>query len=165
MVITPEEVMHLMGKGMTQSQIAREYGVTRQYIFILAKRAGHEAAEQEYIKDDLPWTDIDETHKDNAIFKALRMHARYMERGQEGLRGSSYIKLLGMYRKLVRFNQVIDYDESYPPVEGLSNTGGFMYVPRSPEDGNLIIKMKPSVRITKRGARIWQLPKKFPEKQ
>ncbi|PME08077.1 hypothetical protein AY498_08705 [Corynebacterium ulcerans] len=165
MSITPERVMQLLGEGMTQSQIAREYGVTRQYIFTLAKRGRHEAREMEYIKDDIPWPKVKDKHRDNTIYKTLRIHARYMERGQEGVRGSSYVKLLGMYRKLVRFNQVIDYDESYPPVKGLSNTGGFMYVPRSPEDGNLIIKMKPGVRITKRGAHIWQLPKKFPEKE
>ncbi|MBH5303308.1 hypothetical protein BRL53_03235 [Corynebacterium ulcerans] len=165
MSITPERVMQLLGEGMTQSQIARKYGVTRQYIFTLAKRGGHQASAQEYIKDDLPWANVPDKHFNNTILSGLRIHARYMERGQEGLRGSSCVKLLGMYRKLVRFNQVIDYDESYPPVEGLSNTGGFMYVPRSPEDGNLIIKMKPGVRITKRGARIWQLPKKFPKKE
>ncbi|MDC7089433.1 helix-turn-helix domain-containing protein, partial [Corynebacterium pseudodiphtheriticum] len=39
-IVDPATVRYCLAQGMTQTELAREYGVTRQYIHKLAKQAG-----------------------------------------------------------------------------------------------------------------------------
>lgn len=56
------------------------------------------------------------------------------------------------------YRQVIDYNPAYPAIPGVVNTPGFAYVPRTESDEDFIIKIRPGVRITTIGDRIWRLP-------
>lgn len=154
--LSPELVIQLMDEGMTQSAIAREYGVTRQYINILAKRGGHEPVVP-IITENMPWS-VPAEYYDNTIYQALRLAAHANYAGLDALRGTSQDKLARFVRKLSLFNQVIDFDPSYPAIPGHSNTPGFAFVPRTPADGDYMIKIRPGVRITPTGKKIWKMP-------
>ncbi|GGG67724.1 hypothetical protein [Corynebacterium pelargi] len=161
--LTKEIVAELLAKGMNQTAIAKEYDVTRQYVHILAKRAGYQPFNSRLVRDNLPWEDISSEHDDNVVFQAMRLHARVRVGGREQIRGKSRDKVNAMFRKLIRFNQVIDYDPSYPPMPGLSGTGGFAYVPRQESDEDYMIRIKPGVRLTEEGKKIWKMPKELLE--
>ncbi|WP_144403114.1 hypothetical protein [Corynebacterium singulare] len=60
--------------------------------------------------------------------------------------------------RLIVFRQVIDYNPAYPAIPGIVNTPGFAYVPRTESDEDFIIKIRPDVRVTTIGDRIWRLP-------
>ncbi|WP_123960270.1 hypothetical protein [Corynebacterium pseudopelargi] len=161
--LTKEIVAELLAKGMSQTAIAKEYDVSRQYVHILAKSAGYKPFSSRLVRDNLPWEDISSEHDDNIVFQAMRLHARVCLGGREQIRGKSRDKVNAMYRKLLRFNQVIDYDPSYPPMPGLSGTGGFAYVPRQESDEDYMIRIKPGVRLTEEGKKIWKMPKELLE--
>lgn len=160
--LTPEIVAELLAKGMTQSAIAKEYDVSRQYVHTLAKQAGHHPEDRSFVTQHIPWQGLTAEHKNNSIYHALRSHARAQLRGDEIVKGQSRVRLLAMYRKLVRFNQVIDFDPNQEPIPSLSNTGGFSYKPREDSDGDYIIKIKPGVHLTEEGKKIWRMPSDLP---
>lgn len=93
----------------------------------------------------------------NTIYLALRLFGHY-QLAPEEITGSSRDKLKGFLRKLKRFNQVVDCDPRYPAVPGLANTPGFAYVPRVASDENYVIKIKPGVKLTNTGKKMWALP-------
>lgn len=53
-IIDPATVRYCLAQGMTQTELAREYGVTRQYIHKLAKQAGHEPL-RTIVTENFPW--------------------------------------------------------------------------------------------------------------
>ncbi len=161
--LTKEIVAELLAKGMSQTAIAKEYDVTRQYVHILAKNAGYKPFNPRLVRENLPWEDVLPEHESNTLLQAMRLHARVYLGGREQIRGRSRVKVNAMYRKLLRFNQVIDYDPSYPPMPGLSGTGGFAYVPRQDSDEDYMIRIKPGVRLTEEGKKIWKMPKELLE--
>lgn len=151
--------MTLMDQGMRQAEIAREFNVSRQYVNRLAIAGGHSPVSTE-VTENLPWS-VDPEWYTNTIYQGLRLLGHY-QLDPEGLVGSSRVKLRGFLRKLDTFNQVVDYDPSYPAIKGISNTPGFAYVPRRPEDNGLVIKNKPGIKITNTGKRIWRIPDEWP---
>lgn len=154
--LSPELVLSLMSQGIRQSEIAKGLGVSRQYVNKLAKEGGYQSAITE-VTNNLPWK-VPSDYVDNTIYKAVRLHGHFMVAGRDALNGTSYDKLRSFYRKLVRFNQVVDYDPDYPAVPGLVNGEGFAFVNRQPEDKDFIIRMKPTIRLTPVGEKIWRLP-------
>jgi hypothetical protein len=141
---------------MRQTEIADAYGVSRQYVYKLLKHAGHESQITE-ITDNLPW-EIDLRVTENTVYQAVRKMAHINLAGADSLPEASRQKARALVRKLTRFNQVIDYDPSYPAVPGLTNTPGFAYVPRTTQDEDFAVKIRPGVRITPLGNKIWRIP-------
>nr|WP_162933298.1 hypothetical protein [Corynebacterium lactis] len=154
-VVTPEEVVLLMGEGMKQSEIARRYGVSRQYICQLAQAGGHTPLTP-IVAENMPW-EVPSELLSNTIYKALRLFGHW-QLDNEALAEASLTKIRGFLNKLERFNQVVDYDPSYPAVPGLTNMPGFAYVPRVESDENFVFRVREGVRITPVGNRIWRLP-------
>lgn len=144
-----------MAKGYSQSEIAREFGVSRQYVHKLAKDSGYEPVSTR-VTELFPW-EVDPEFYGNTIYQAMRLLGSY-RLNQRGLSKSSLAKVRGFARKLARFNQVVDYDPAYPAVPGLSNTPGFAYVPRQPGDGDLIVRVRPGVVLSGEARRIWIIP-------
>lgn len=91
--LTPEIVAELLAKGMTQSAIAKEYDVSRQYVHTLAKQAGHHPEDRSFVTQHIPWQGLTAEHKNNSIYHALRSHARAQLRGDEIVKGQSRVRL------------------------------------------------------------------------
>lgn len=158
--LSPEIVIELMNEGLTQAAIAREYGVSRQYVNKLAIQGGHTPVVP-IITENLPW-DIPSDYYENTLYQGMRLigHGNYT--GFDKLNGSSLAKARAILTKLTRFRQVIDFDPSYPAMPGLTNTPGFAYVPRTEDDEDFIVKIRPGTRITPEGRKIWRLPEEMP---
>lgn len=154
--LSPELVMYLMDNGFRQADIAREYKVSRQYIHKLAKDAGY-ISPISTVQDNMPW-DVDPAFSRNSTFVAFRLvgHARV---APGKLVGPSIERANGLLKRLRQFNVVVDYDPDYPPIIGLTNTPGFAYVQREDTDEDFIMRVKPGVRITPLGDKIWRMPK------
>ncbi|GAA1471445.1 hypothetical protein P4N68_07180 [Corynebacterium felinum] len=155
--LTSEIVLNLMRQGMRQTDIATEYGVTRQYVGKLAKQGGYESPITE-VTQNLPW-DVPQEYFDNTIYKYLRLHGHRMHAGVDSLSDASKAKLRAFYRKLKHFNMVVDYSPDYPQMPGVTNTPGFAYVPRVKEDGNYVIRIREGINLTSAGRKLWKMPK------
>lgn len=154
--LNPDLVIYLMDNGYRQVDIAREYGVSRQYIHKLAKDAGYKPPITT-VKENLPW-DVAPEFARNSTLVAFRLVGH--ERVAPGkMVEESRERANGLIKRLRQFNVVIDYDPEYPPIPGLTNTPGFAYVPRADKDEDFMMKIKPGVRITPLGDKIWRLPK------
>lgn len=144
---------------MTQTELAREYGVTRQYIHKLAKQAGHEPL-RTIVTENFPWP-IKSEFSQNNLYQALRVVGLW-NMDPNAVKPNTLQKLRGVLRKVQNFNTVLDYDPDYPAVPGLTNTPGFAYVPRTESDENFIVKIKPETRITPIGRKLWRMPEGVP---
>lgn len=154
--LTPELTAFLVEKGMRQVEIAEEFGVSRQYVNALLRKAGVESPVT-IVSENMPW-EITEEFYLNTIYQAVRLHGHAQVGGMDALNGSSINKLRAFHKKLTVFKQVIDFNPKYPALPGVSNSPGFAYVPRSPQDEDFIIKIRSGVNITPLGDRIWRLP-------
>ena len=154
--LTPEIVIALMDSGMSQSEIARQSGLSRQYVSILAKRGGH-VNPWLVVDDNLPWT-VPADYTNNTIYKGVRRHGFFMAHGKKAMKSLEYKRLEGLWRKLRVFNQVIDFDPSYEGIPAISQEPGFTYLPRTEKDEDYIIKIRPGVQLTDIGKKIWRLP-------
>lgn len=162
MRLTPELVLYFIDQGMKQSEIARQYGVTRQYVNKLAKQGGY-VSSMTIISQHLPWDFDTAPYQDNTLYQVFRMTAAYNLEGEKAFVSSpsSLRKVRSFVKRLTVYHQVIDYDPSYPAIPGVVNGPGFAYVPRTPEDEDYLMKIRPGVRVTNVGNRIWRLPPMF----
>lgn len=149
----------MMNKGFRQTDIAREHGVSRQYVNKLAKQGGYESISTE-VGENFPWEITPEMYT-NTVYHALRLYGHWRV-DPEAIEGSSRAKVRALLRKLELFNQVIDYDPDYPAMPGLTNTPGFAYLPRQGSDEDFVMRIKPGVRVTPLGDRIWRMPDTWP---
>lgn len=159
--LTHDIVMSMIKEGYKQTEIAKEYGVSRQYVSKLAKQSGY-ISSMTIINDNLPW-EVDSEYQKNTLYQALRLIAHYNLEGEDAFIHSetSRRKAQVLTKKLIVFRQVIDYNPAYPAIPGVVNTPGFAYIPRTESDEDFIIKIRPDVRITTIGDRIWRLPEMF----
>lgn len=153
--LSPELVIYMMENGYRQVEIAREYNVSRQYIHQLAKQAGY-TSPITTVQENLPW-DVDPALTKNATFVAFRLIGHEMVAPGK-LTNESRERANGLMKRLRQFDVVIDYDPSYPPIMGLTNTPGFAYLPRTASDENFLMKIKPETRVTPLGEKIWRMP-------
>lgn len=153
--------MSLLEDGIRQSDIAREFGVSRQYVNKLAKQGGHESVIN-LINENLPW-ELPMEYRGNHLYQALRLTA-HLNYDPEGMTSkANFDKIGSLIRKLTVFNQVLDFDPDYPAVPRISNTPGFAFIPRTETDKNYMIKIRPGVKITKLGEKLWRLPQNLPK--
>lgn len=154
--LSPEIVQILLNEGMTQSEVAREFGVSRQYVNKLLKESGRESPIT-IVTENLPW-EVSPEFFGSTIYANLRIAGHYNLTGGEDLVGSSFGKVRALTRKLLGYRMVIDYDPSYPAIPGVSNIPGFAYLPRTEADEDYMIKIRPGVRLTPVGKKIWRIP-------
>lgn len=153
--LSPALVNFLMDQGHRQVDIAREYGVSRQYIHHLAKQGGYNPPTT-IVQENLPW-DVDPAFVRNSTFIAFRLIGHNMVAPGK-LTEESRERANGLLNRLRKFDVVVDYDPSYPPVIGLTSLPGFAYLPRTAEDENFVMKIKPGTRVTPLGDKIWRMP-------
>lgn len=158
-IIDPATVRYCLAQGMTQTELAREYGVTRQYIHKLAKQAGHEPL-RTIVTENFPWPIKPEFTKNN-LYQALRVVGLW-NLDTDSVSLGTVKKVIGVLRKVHHFGSVIDYDPGHPAIPGLITTPGFAYVPRTESDKGFIVKIKPETRITPIGRKLWRMPEGVP---
>ena len=154
--LTPSLVIYLMKSGQRQTDIAQSYSVSRQYVNKLAKQGGH-ISPITTVKENMPW-EVDPELRRNSTIASFRLvgHAAV---APDNLSEESRERANSLIRRLKEFNVVVDYDPAYPPIIGLTSLPGAKYLPRPEDDEDFIMKIRPGVRITPLGSRIWRLPK------
>lgn len=155
--LTPDLVIYLMNQGIRQTDIAREYGVSRQYVYKLAKKGGH-VSPITTVTENMPW-DVDNEFLNNHLYQSLRLYGHSRVEGEDALNGSSLTKLNAFKKKIIHYGLVVDYDPDYPAVPGVVNLPGFALLHRTEQDEDFVIKIRPGVRITPLGDKIWRLPR------
>ncbi|AEJ92363.1 transcriptional repressor [Mycobacterium phage DroogsArmy] len=148
-------VEDLKGKGFSQSEIARKYGVTRQYISWIKHYYGGRLTPREVVMQHFPFqvpTEMGQT----SPYRRLRDHGEYMATGGVGMDKVTLGRLRGFYKKLQ--DQVLEFDPNIPPIPGVSNKGGWRYVPRTADDGDLLIRVNDYTDLTEQGRMIWRFP-------
>ena len=147
----------LKNKGMTQSDIARAYGVTRQYVSWIKKRYGGRMTPREMVLAEFPWK-VNAVQLQASPYRRLRDHGEYMATGGVGMADEKLRRLRSFYKKLRDENLVVEFDPEIPPETGVSKHGGFAYRTRTDEDGDLLIRVNQHTVLTDRGRMIWRFP-------
>ena len=158
-IIDPATVRYCLAQGMTQTELAREYGVTRQYIHKLAKQAGHEPL-RTIVTENFPWP-IQPDFTKNNLYQAWRVVGLW-NMDTKSVSISTRKKGVGGLPQGYHFGSVIGYDPGDPAIPGLITTPGFAYVPRAESDENFIVKIKQETRITPIGRKLWRMPEGVP---
>ncbi|WP_100469659.1 hypothetical protein [Mycobacteroides abscessus] len=147
----------LKGKGWSQSRIAKEYGVTRQYISWIKHKYGGRLTPKEIVLQNFPWKVPTEMCKASP-YRRLRDHAEYLATGGEGMAEIKLKRLRYFYQKLRDEDLVVEFDPSIPPEPGIAGQGGFAYRKKEPRDGDLMIRVNEHTNMTEEGRMIWRIP-------
>lgn len=146
----------LKNKGLTQSEIARQYGVTRQYVSWIKKRYGGRLTPTEQVLAHFPWQ-VNATQLQGVPYRRLRDHGEFMATGGVGMSHEKLRRLKAFYKRLKDENVVVEFDPNIPPSEGIKH-GGFAFRPRTPDDKDLLIRVNEFTNLTPQGEIIWRFP-------
>lgn len=150
-------VEDLIGKGWSQTEIAEAYGVTRQYVsWIRSYYSGRRTPVEQYRKF-YPWK-VPSFMGQTAPYRNSRYHLEYLATKGVGMNDEALKRLRSWYRKLRDENVVLEFDPDIPPIAGVSSQGGFAYRPRTPDDGDLLIRVNEHTDITEEGKLLWRFP-------
>ncbi|AGK88000.1 transcriptional repressor [Mycobacterium phage Severus] len=145
----------LKGKGYTQSDIAKMYGVTRQYVSWIKSYYGGRLTPREEVLQHFPFQ-VSAYQSQTSPYRRLREHGEYMATGGVGMDKIKLGRLRGFYAKLR--DHVLEFNPEFPPEPGVSSRGGWRYVPRVSDDDDLLIRVNEYTDLTERGAMIWRFP-------
>nr|WP_090281499.1 helix-turn-helix transcriptional regulator [Mycolicibacterium komanii]CRL77976.1 hypothetical protein CPGR_04982 [Mycolicibacterium komanii] len=145
----------LKRKGYTQSDIARMYGVSRQYISWIKHYYGGRLTPREQVLQHFPFQ-VPTKMGQTSPYRRLREHGEYMATGGVGMDKVALGRLRGFYKKLQ--DKVLEFDPTIPPIPGVSSQGGWRYVPRLPTDHDLLIRVNEYTQLTQEGRMIWRFP-------
>lgn len=151
----------LKNKGYTQSEIARMFGVTRQYVSWIKHTYGGTLSPREEVLKHFPWK-VPQEMSETAPARKMRDHGEFIATGGKGMSDATLTRLRNFYKKLRDEDLVLEFDPEIPPEPGLSNKGGFAYRPRRPEDGDLLIRVNEHTTLTEQGRMIWRFPPREP---
>ncbi len=157
-VISLSEIESHKAKGWNQSEIAREYGVTRQYIsWIVHEYGGRLSPRSLVLEEHFPWT-VPGHMQSASVCRRLRDHAEFVTTWGMGMSQDSRDRLRSLYRRLREDDVVVEFDPSIPSTPGLALDGGFALRPRTKADGKLLIRVNEHTRLTREGRTLWELP-------
>ena len=148
-------------QGLSQSDIAELFGVTRQAISYHKVTYNGQKTPREIALEHFPWK-VPARLNQCAPYMRMRDHAEFMATGGEGMEPWKLKRLRGFYTKLRRYDLVVEYDPVLPPMPGVSNRGGFAYRHRCEDDGDLIIRVNDHTTMTPEGAELWVFPSRDP---
>lgn len=155
--LTPAEIDRLKNKGLTQSDIARLYQVTRQYISWIKYYHGGRLTPREEVMKHWPFV-VPADMTQTSPFKRLRDHGEYVATGGVGMSEDKLSRLRKFYQRLRDENLVVEFDPRIPPIEGVSNKGGWAFRKRRASDLNMLIRVNEYTDLTDYGKRVWVLP-------
>lgn len=155
------DIEDLKRKGFNQSEIARMYGVTRQAVSKIKQKYGGSLTPREQVNQSFPWK-VSATQQQTSPYRLMRNHGEYIATGGKGMSDDKLRRLRNWYAKLREENVVLEFGPEIPPIEGVSNKGGFAYRERRPEDGDLLIRVNEHTEISDEGKMIWRFPPREP---
>ncbi len=182
-IISREDIDILRRMGYNQTEIANMVGTTRQNISYIKRHLGRQdhtdfwKSPREAVRDHFPWKTVGHPFTDSPLDGLLRDHAEYQATGGEGMSEDKLRRLLSFYRKLRDEDLVVEFHPSIPPTEherydgesrrdvplsDYNKHGGYAYRPRTPVDGELIIRVNELARLTSTGKVIWRFPRRLP---
>ena len=159
--LTLAVVEDLLGKGWSQSEIAREYGVTRQYVSWIRRHYNGRLNPKEEVRQHFPWK-VPAAMGQTAPYRNLRYHAEFFVTGGIGMSDVQLQRLRSFYKKLRDEDLVVEFDPNIPPEPGVSSQGGWAYRKRRKSDGDLLIRVNDYANLTDQGRRIWRFPQVEP---
>lgn len=149
--LTPAIVEEELRKGKTFAQIGRDFGVSRQAPRDTLKRAGIPIPTNETTQttqDNMPWKGSLDKFRHSKQHQYLFAYAEFMLEGAESLSAARKEDLRAFTNKLKK-----------GMVLALDQTVGFYWVPRTPEDNNLVVRVDEYTNLTNDGETIlWVLP-------
>lgn len=145
-------------KGFNQSQIAGAHGVSRQAVSWQVRNYGGARTQRQIVGDAWPWK-TSHAHSTAKPFQNLRNHGEFMATGGKGMSEDKLQRLRSWWKKLEKDNVVLEFDPDLPPEKGVSPVGGFAYRPRTPADGDLLIRVNEHTNLTEHGKLIWRRPR------
>jgi transcriptional regulator with XRE-family HTH domain len=149
----------LKRKGLSQSEIARQFGVTRQAISYYVRKYGGELTPRQKALEHWPWM-VPVRLSNQVPYKRLRDHGEYYATNGKGMSPEKLGLLRSFYQRLEGL--VVEFDPDLPPSEG-AGIGGFAYRERLESDGDLLIRVNEHTFLSEEGLKIWVRPKVLPD--
>lgn len=160
--LSPAIIEGLLNAGLTQSDIARIFGRTRQAVSDMARKYSIPRPErQQLLERHFPWN-VPAELSQQAPYRRMRDHGEYIATEGKGMSEDKIKRLRSFYKNLRDNNLVLEFDPEIPPVPGVSNRGGFAYRKRRKSDRGLLIRVNEYTHITEEGRNIWTFPDKDP---
>lgn len=169
--MSPASIRAFWAKGMTNTEIARHYGITKQAVSDMVARYNLRKNDPRKMAVlAFPWR-VREEHKGASPNKRLREHAVYYFAGERGLSNLQLKRLYGFYLHLRDNNLVVEYDPdytgepgSYERAPGKSGIGGWRWCPREERDDDLIIRFNQhAVPMDEETLKVWRFPTELPK--
>lgn len=168
--LSGEEIDTLIRSGLTESEIARQFGVSVRAVHYKrfwtsnnVRRTGVYLTPSERAREMFPWRRVGQgrggtSHSD---YRALKAHSIWQVRHSPDDLGPDQLRrLVSFYRTLATEGLIVEFRPAIPPGEGTS----FTRVPRTPEDGALLIRQNEWTDLDEVGMHEhWSFPTVYPE--
>ncbi|MFE2997983.1 XRE family transcriptional regulator [Nocardia sp. NPDC059246] len=157
-VLTYENVYEHLKNGLTQNEIAHTEGVSKQAVAAFIKRYPELQTPRQLVAKHFPWQVPAEMNFTSPYLR-MRDHGEWWVTNGKGMSKYKIDRLRWWYRMMWKENVVLEFDPNIPPIEGVSNKGGFAYRPREESDENFLIRKNGYTHMTTEGEHIWVLPR------
>jgi hypothetical protein len=107
------------------------------------------------VREHFPWN-VSGNLTEADPYLSLRAYGEWVATGGRGLPETTVAKARALVQMLRQRDAVLEYDPSLPPVNGLSDHGGFALRPRTEADGDLLVRDNPHTTLTQEGRMIWR---------
>lgn len=162
--MTPQRIDELRRKGMTQNQVAKFFGVSRQAVSKMKHRYGNfTETPRERILRNYPFQHGGE-HNQSVLFRRLKEHGLYIAGGAWALSKAQRRDLNRFYHRLRSQSLIVEYDPNTLPSPG-NKYGGYSLVPRTKDDNpNSLVRKNTHTTITEEAERFgfWNFPPEDP---
>jgi hypothetical protein len=145
--------------GLSQSEIARQFGVSRQAVSYHVRKYGGTLAPRQRALESWPWM-VPVRFSTQVPYKRLRDHGEYYATNGEGMSFEKLSLLRLFYKRLEGF--VIEFDPNLLPSDGVG-FGGFAYRERLDSDGDLLIRVNVHTHLSEEGLKVWRMPAVLPD--
>jgi hypothetical protein len=149
----------LKAQGLSQSEIGRQFGVTRQAVSFHVRKYGGTLTPRQKALESWPWI-VPTRFGSQSPYRRLRDHGEFMATGGKGMDYTKLSLLKGFYERLK--DKVVEFDPGLPPSDA-GSFGGFAYRDRLESDGDLLIRVNQHTHLSDEGRKIWRLPDVLPD--
>jgi hypothetical protein len=144
----------LKDRGLSQSEIARQFGVTRQAVSYHVRKYGGTLTPRQKALESWPWI-VPARLSTQVPYKRLRDHAEFYATKGEGMSPEKLSLLRLFYKRIEGF--VVEFDPDLPPSDGVG-IGGFAYRERLDSDSDLLIRVNENTHLSEEGLKVWRRP-------
>lgn len=151
----------LKNQGLSQSDIARLYGVTRQAISWHIRHYGGTLTPRQTVLQHWPFI-VPADMGQASVCRRLRDHGEWLATGGEGMSEAKLSNLRYFYNRLRDEGLVIEFDPNIPPEQGVSPAGGWAWRKRRKSDEDRLIRVNRYTHLSDEGDMIWRFPPEEP---